>query len=79
MSNTLDTRLASLTALAEKERDDNAKFRGDVTTALAALGNAGQMTDAQKAAFDNVTAIVTATDAATVEADAALNPAPPAG
>lgn len=75
MSGTLDDRLASLTALATKERDDNAKFRADVAAAFAAIPTAG-LTAEQIAAFDNLEAIVTATDQATLDADAALPAAP---
>lgn len=77
MSENLDQRLADLTALAEKESADNAKFRTDVTAAIAALGTAGAMSPAQQAAFDNVMTVLGATDTATVAADAALTPEPP--
>lgn len=70
----VDQRLADLTALAEKERDDNARFRADVVTALAAMTGNGPLVlnAAQQAAFDNLTAIITQTDQATNDADAAL-------
>ena len=77
MSGSVDQRLADLTTLVEKERDDNAKFRADVTAALAALGTL-QLNVAQQAAFDNVMSIVQGTDQATLDADAALPQAPPA-
>jgi hypothetical protein len=78
MSESLDQRLADLIALAQKDSDDAAKFRADVTAALAKLGTVAPMTPEQQAAFDNVTAILTASDTATVEADAALSPVPAA-
>lgn len=78
MSGSLDDQLASLTALAQKQSDDDAKFRTDVTAALAAIQAGGALTAAQQTAIDNLRAIMTANDDATVAADAALPVAPPA-
>lgn len=72
MSGSLDDQLASLTALAQKQSDDDVKFRADVTAALAAIQTGGTLTAAQQAAIDNLRNIMTTSDDATVAADAAL-------
>lgn len=76
MSESLDQRLADMTALAEKMSADDAKFRADVLTALAKIPAAGALSVAQTAAFDNVMTVFGATDAAIVAADEALTPPP---
>lgn len=76
MSESLDQRLADLTALAEKTSADNAKFRDDVLAAMKALPAAGPMSPEQQAAFDHVMTVLGATDTATMAADAALTPPP---